>query len=147
MEGQIKNNNPFIITVTAHEYVDDGVSGLLLQGGGVSGVLRLFAVYFYVVVPQLPRFSPLEHVVGPLRAAAPLTVDEASPASREGAPASSAVVYPGFLSITIVVLEVDTKNFKGQEENLKSLTPPPKSQPWNNLKLYLHILSIVAVFK
>lgn len=138
MEGQIKTNTPFIITVTAREYVDDGVSGLLLQGGGVSGVLRFFAVYFYVVVPQLPRFAPLEHVVRPLRAAAPLTVDEASPASREGAAASSAVVYPGFLSVTIVVLEVDTANVKGQDDEKKIRNLPKNSTMEQLQTLFTH---------
>lgn len=82
----------------------DGASGLLLQGGGVSSILGFFAVYFDVVVSQTPLFSPLEHVVGPLGAAASLTVDEAPSASWEGAPASSTIVYPGFLAISIIVL-------------------------------------------
>lgn len=85
-------------------HVDDGASGLLLQGGSVSGILGFLAVYFYAVVSHTPLLSPLEHVVGPLRAAASLAVDEAPSASWEGAPASSTVVYPGFLAVAIVVL-------------------------------------------
>lgn len=78
---------------------------LLLRGGGVSGALAVLMFYFEVVVSQLPFFSSLEHVVGPLRAAPSLTVHEAPPASREGTSASTAVVDPGFLAITVVVLE------------------------------------------
>lgn len=77
--------------------------GLLLGGGGISSILGVFTVYFNAVVSQLPLFSPLELVVGPLRAAASLTIDKASPAGREGTTASSAVVYPGFLAIAIVM--------------------------------------------
>lgn len=59
------------------------------------------------VVGQLPLLS-LVHVVGPLRAvasASSFTVNEPAPASREGAPASSAVVHPGLLSVAVVVLK------------------------------------------
>lgn len=87
-------------------HVDDGGRGLLLQGGGISSILAVFfAGYFHAVVSQAPFFSPLEHVVGPLRAAASFTVDKAPSAGWEGAPASSAVVYPSFLAIPIIVLE------------------------------------------
>lgn len=78
---------------------------VLLQGGGVVCILGFFAVSIEVLVSQSPVVSPLEHVVGPLWAAASLPVDKAPPAGREGTATSPTVVYPGFLPVSIIVLE------------------------------------------
>lgn len=79
-------------------------SGLLLQARGVSCTLGIFTVHFYAFISHTPFLAPLVHVVGPLRAAAPLTVDKAPSTSWKGPPASPTVVYPGFLPISIIVL-------------------------------------------
>lgn len=77
---------------------------LRLQGGGLA--LGFFTFYVDVVVPERGLLAALEHVVGPLGAAAAAPpVDEAAAAPRrERAAASAPVVDPGFLSIAIVVL-------------------------------------------
>lgn len=90
-------------------------SGLLLQARGISCTLGIFTVHFYAFISHTPLFAPLVHVVGPLRAAAPLTVDEAPSASWEGPPASPTVVHPGFLPISIIVLE--EKNREQQQQH------------------------------
>lgn len=106
MKGRETKTNPFNSTVSVHEHEDDTVSGLWLQGGGVSGILGFFTFYFHVVITHPSLLSPLKHVVGPLWTAASFTVDEASSASREGATAASSTgVHPGFLAITVVVLK------------------------------------------
>lgn len=85
-------------------------SGLLLQARGISCTLGIFTVHFYAFISHTSLLAPLVHVVGPLRAAAPLTVDKAPSASWEGPAASPAVVHPGFLPISIIVLGKKTKN-------------------------------------
>jgi len=88
--------------------------------GGVSGALGVFALRYIAataaaaaaaaaVVSELRLLRPLEHVVGPLRAAAPLAVDEAAAARREGAAASPAGVHPRLLAVAVVVLEGETR--------------------------------------
>lgn len=78
---------------------------VLLEGGGVVCILGFFAVYVEVLISQSPVVSPLEHVMGPLWAAASLPVDKAPSAGWEGTATSPTVVYPGFLPISIIVLE------------------------------------------
>lgn len=78
---------------------------VLLQGGGLVCILGFFAVYVEVLISQPPVVSPLEHVVGPLWAAASLPVDKAASAGWEGTATPPAVVYPGFLPVAIIVLE------------------------------------------
>lgn len=63
-------------------------------------------LHLQAVVGQLALLGALEHVVGPLgAAAAALTVHEAAAARREGAPPPASVVHPGFLSVAVVVLK------------------------------------------
>lgn len=59
-----------------------------------------------VVVSHLGLLGVLEHVVGPLGAAASLAVHEASPAGHEGPPAPPAVIHPGFLAVAVVMLQM-----------------------------------------
>ncbi|PWA14853.1 hypothetical protein CCH79_00020321 [Gambusia affinis] len=78
-----------------------------LLGGPVAGRLGLLVLRLHGVVRQLALLAALEHVVGPLRAAAAatLTVHEAAAPRREGAPPPAPALHPGLLSVTIVVLE------------------------------------------
>lgn len=106
--GETEKNNPSIATVTVttlntQEKIEP--AALLLLGGDVSGALGVFTLYFCAVVSQLALLPSLEHVVGPLRAAAPLAVDEAPPAGRDGTPAPPAAVHPGLLAVAVVVLD------------------------------------------
>lgn len=81
---------------------------LRLQRRGVAGALVLpFHLHAFVSHPSL--LAALVHVVCPLRAGAaaatrPFAVYEAPPAGGEGSPASTAVVHPGFLPVSIIVL-------------------------------------------
>lgn len=64
------------------------------------------------LVHQLALLAPLEHVVGPLGAAAPLPVHKAAAAGQEGATASATVVNPSFFSVAIVVLKTGKRASK-----------------------------------
>lgn len=86
-------------------------SGLLLHRGGVSRALAVFAFHLHALVGHPSFLATLVHVVGPLGAgpaaapsACPLAVYEAPPAGGEGSTASAAVVHPGFLPVSIIVL-------------------------------------------
>lgn len=95
----------------------------LLQVGAVISILAFFAVDVNVLVTQPPIVSPLEHIVGPLGAAASLPVDKAASAGWEGAPASPTVVYPGFLAISVIVLQ---ENKAGKTLFISTLILPNK---------------------
>lgn len=101
-------------------------SGLLLQARGVSCTLGIFTVHFYAFISHTPLLASLVHVVGPLRAAAPLTVDEAPSAGWEGPPASPTVVHPGFLPISIIML--------GKKKQSSSSIRPGAAHFWNKYR-------------
>lgn len=86
-----------------------------LLGGPVAGGLGLLVLRLHGVVRQLALLAALEHVVGPLRAAAALTVHEAATTCREGAPPPAPALHPGLFSVTIVVLEEE-------EEEVRKIT-------------------------
>lgn len=88
-----------------------------LLGGPVAGGLGLLVLRLHGVVRQLALLAALEHVVGPLRAAAAaaLTVYEAAATCREGAPPPAPALHPGLFSVTIVVLEEE-------EEEVRKIT-------------------------
>lgn len=108
---------------------------LLLQCGDISSTLGFFAIYFNILLSQSLLFSPLVHVVGPLWAAASFAVDEAPSASWKGTAASSAVVCPGFLTISIIVLEENQQTFRKQ---LKPLYHTLQSCGNNGCRVNVH---------
>lgn len=97
---------------------------VLLQVGAVVCILGFFAVNIDVLVTQPPIVSPLEHIVGPLRAAASLPVDKAASAGWEGAAASATVVYPGFLTVSVIVLQEKQQLFTKQLKHSSSGIKP-----------------------
>lgn len=93
---------------------------VLLQVGAIVCILGFFAFDINVLVTETPIVAPLEHVVGPLGAAASLPVDKAASAGWEGAPASPTVVYPGFLAISVIVLQENHQLFTKQVKHSSS---------------------------